>query len=269
MITSVANQKVKRIVQLNKKSSERKKEGVFIVEGIKMFLEAPEEDLDGIYVPEGFFADGGKWNLEGRFGAALKKLERNGYETVSDEVFAKMSDTVTPQGILCVVKQRKYSLEDMIGKAVSPFFLILENLQDPGNLGTIIRTGEGAGISGVIMSRDTVDLYNPKTIRATMGSIYRVPFLYAADIRQTVLEVKKRKIPVYAAHLKGEKCYDAFDYTKPAAFLIGNEGCGLTEETAALADTYIKIPMEGQVESLNAAVASSLLMYEAARQRRK
>ena len=150
-----------------------------------------------------------------------------------------------------------------------PLFLILENLQDPGNLGTIMRTAEGAGASGIIMSSDTVDIYNPKTIRSTMGSIYRVPFFYAEDIRETVRQIQQKGIGIYAAHLHGEKYYDEYDYRRPAAFLIGNEGNGLTEETAKLADTCIRIPMAGQLESLNAAVASALLMYEAARQRRR
>lgn len=274
MITSVANQKIKRIVQLNKKSSERKKENVFIVEGMKMFMEAPEELLEEIYLSESLAKE-----LTGSLPGSLKeqnarenhagiwdKIRKNGYEVVADDVFVKMSDTRTPQGILCVVRQKSYTLSRL--KAEASHFLILENLQDPGNLGTIMRTGEGAGITGVIMSRDTVDIYNPKTIRATMGSIYRVPFLYTEDIKETIRQIKGMGIAVYAAHLKGDKSYDRFDYTRPTAFLIGNEGNGLTEETAALADAYIRIPMEGKLESLNAAVAAALLMYETARQRR-
>ena len=101
-----------------------------------------------------------------------------------------------------------------------------------------------------------------------MGSLYRVPFYIAEDLSRTIGELKELGVSVYAAHLKGEKSYDKADYTRGTAFLIGNEGNGLTEETAALADEYIRIPMEGQVESLNAAIAASLLMYEAHRQRR-
>ena len=261
MITSAANPKVKKIVQLNKKAGQRKKEGVFITEGIKMFLEAPESRLEEIYVSEGFFRGAGE--------ETAARLERCGYETVSEEVFSKMSDTQSPQGILCVVRQYGYALESIMETDRMPLFLILENLQDPGNLGTIMRTGDGAGVSGIIMSRDTVDLYNPNTIRATMGSVYRVPFLYTEDIRGAVRQMKENGIGIYAAHLKGKKCYDECDYRGPSAFLIGNEGKGLTEETAELADTYIRIPMDGKLESLNAAVASALLMYEAAGQRRR
>ena len=117
------------------------------------------------------------------------------------------------------------------------------------------------------MSRDTVDLYNPKVIRSTMGSIYRVPFYYADDFAAAVHQVQQAGVSVYAAHLRGKNSYACQDYTKGTAFLIGNEGNGLREETAELADCYIRIPMEGKVESLNAAVASSILMYEAHRQR--
>ena len=153
-------------------------------------------------------------------------------------------------------------------KKKNPMFLVLEDLQDPGNLGTMLRTGEGAGISGVIMNQSTVDLFNPKTIRSTMGSIYRVPFFVTDDLEQTILELKSQGIKVYAAHLKGTLCYDEPDYRGPSAFLIGNEGNGLSDVVADCADTYIKIPMQGQVESLNAAISAALLMYETSRQRR-
>ena len=118
------------------------------------------------------------------------------------------------------------------------------------------------------MSSDTADIYNPKVIRSTMGSVLRVPFVYASDLKEACEQMKKAEISLYAAHLKGMHNYDQEDYTKDTGFLIGNEAKGLTDEMAAVADTYIKIPMAGQVESLNAAVASSVLMFEAARQRR-
>jgi len=145
----------------------------------------------------------------------------------------------------------------------------LESIQDPGNLGTMLRTGEGAGISGVIMNQTTVDLFNPKTIRSTMGSIYRVPFYVTKDLKSTIKDLKSQGILVYAAHLKGTLCYDEPDYKMPTAFMIGNEGNGLSDEIAECADTYIKIPMQGKVESLNAAISATLLMYETNRQRRQ
>ena len=190
---------------------------------------------------------------------------------MSDEVFKKTADTKTPQGILFVMEQMQYSMEILVEKAVKrykeggrePLFLLLEDIQDPGNLGTMLRTGEGAGVDGVIMSRGTVDIYNPKTIRSTMGSLYRVPFAYVEELADAIRLLQKNDIPVYAAHLRGERFFDELSYEGGSAFLIGNEGNGLKKETADLADLYLKIPMEGKLESLNAAVASALLLYQA------
>lgn len=258
MITSTGNKKVKWLVSLTEKAKERKKEQVFVVEGTKMFEEADERYICEVYVSESYIE---KNNIS-------EKLQRVGYETVTDEVFKKISDTKAPQGILCVVKQYQYTLAKLLEKE-NPVLVLLEDIQDPGNLGTILRTGEGAGIDGVIMTKDTVDIYNPKTIRATMGSIYRVPFLYVESLHDVIKELKEKGVNVYAAHLKGKEYYDSFDFGKGTAFLIGNEGNGLKKETADMADSYLKIPMEGEVESLNAAIATSLLMYEAYRQRRQ
>lgn len=259
MITSISNAQVKQVCAYVQKTKERRKDGIFVVEGPKMFEEAPETWIQKVYLTPSFLEKHKKDRI-------FQKLSQTSYELVSDEVFAKMSDTKTPQGILCLVKWPQYQLDQMIAQG-DGVFVVLEDLQDPGNLGTIIRTGEGAGISGVIMTKDTVDIFNPKTIRATMGSVYRVPFVYVTDVAEAIDKLKAAGIHTYAAHLMGERYYDAFDYTKGSAFLIGNEGNGLREETAKLADVYVKIPMAGQVESLNAAVATTLFMYEAARQR--
>lgn len=259
MITSISNSQVKQVCAYIQKAKERRRDGIFVVEGPKMFEEAPLEWISKVYATESFCS-------RHISDAIHEKLQKTGCQLVSEDVFAKMSDTKTPQGILCLVKSPIYKLEDLLqySKGV---FVVLEDLQDPGNLGTIIRAGEGAGIAGVIMTKDTVDVFNPKTIRATMGSVYRVPFVYVQDIAEAIDKLKRSNITVYAAHLKGEAYYDAFDYTKGSAFLIGNESNGLRESTAKLSDTYVKIPMAGCVESLNAAVATTLFMYEAARQR--
>ena len=191
-------------------------------------------------------------------------------EVVSDEVFARMSDTQSPQGVLAVLKQPGYTLEQILdsGKK-APLLLLLEHLQDPGNLGTILRSAEGAGVSGVILSADSVDLFNPKVVRSTMGAIFRLPFFYPENFLQTIGEIKKKGIRVFAADLEGSRDYDLEDYTAPSAFLIGNESRGLSEEAKALADRRIFIPMEGKLESLNAAVSAAVLVYEGARQRRR
>ena len=187
------------------------------------------------------------------------------HEVVTEEQMKKLTDTVTPQGILCVVRQPSYTMEDIINHPGHRLIMILEDIQDPGNLGTIFRTAEGAGASGIIMTKGCADLFNPKVVRSTMGSIYRVPFFVTDDIEQTISLVKNAQIEVFAAHLKGEYFYDEIEY-KDAAFLIGNEGRGLKDSTASLADTYIKIPMSGELESLNASMAAGILMYEHNRQ---
>ena len=179
-----------------------------------------------------------------------------------------MEDVLGKSALKCEEKSGEKEKNPENHQIRVPHVIVLDNLQDPGNLGTILRTAEGAGVSGVLLSRESVDLYNPKVIRSTMGSIYRMPFFYSQDLREDLKKWKSRGICLYAAHLKGSRPYDEADYRQPAAFLIGNESQGLTEETADLADCRIRIPMEGQVESLNAAVASAVLMYEARRQRR-
>lgn len=262
MITSTSNGKVKRLVNLKKKRKARDEEKVFLVEGIRMFREVPKKKLREVYVSESFYKrekDVVEKVLDGS-GAVL--------ETLSDTVFGYVSDTKTPQGVLCVAEQMNYTLEEVLDGDMQ-HLLVLDNLQDPGNVGTIVRTAEGAGVTGIVMSHDCVDIYNPKVIRATMGSIYRMPFYYAEDLLETIDKIKEKGITAYAAHLNKSAEYDTEDYRKPCAFFIGNEGNGLRDEIAEVADMYIKIPMCGQVESLNAAIASSILMFEVQRQRRK
>lgn len=265
MIESTANPRIKQLVLWQSKARERRKDGVFVAEGLKMLSEAPEGWIRDIYLTQDV-AKKVATSKEEKQQALWNKIVRAGYELVSPEVMKRAADTQTPQGALIVLKQPQYSLEEILS-VKDGLYLVLEDLQDPGNLGTILRTGEGAGISGVIMSRETVDIFNPKTIRSTMGSIYRVPFIYVETLNEVLAKMKKKGIATYAAHLSGKDYYSAFSFKGSTAFLIGNEGNGLKKETADLADHYLKIPMEGQVESLNAAIAASLLVYEAHRQR--
>lgn len=298
----MTNKHIKELNSLRDKSKARKEAGLFIVEGLKMFAEAPAENLLEVYVTSSFakeHADIIAAKQREWVRTLGKQFAGKQYEVIEESLMSKLSDTKTPQGVLCVLKQPGHTLEDIIESATTKsattksatekgtansLFVVLEDIQDPGNLGTIIRTGEGAGVAGVIMSKGCVDIFNPKTIRSTMGSIYRVPFVYADNIAQAIKMMQETGIRVYAAHLKGECYYNEVDYfgqehgigksicereTTGTAFLIGNEGNGLKDETAALADEYIKIPMEGSVESLNAAVATSILMYEHHRQRKK
>lgn len=250
----ITNNQIKELTALRDKAKARREAGLYIVEGPKMCQEAPKEMLVNTFVTHKCVESNNSW------------LKDRQYEVVEERVFEKLSDTKTPQGVMSVVKQPEYRLEDMLKEG--NLYVILEDIQDPGNMGTIVRTAEGAGVAGIIMTKGCVDIFNPKTIRSTMGSVYRIPFVYVDDIAATIEQIKAAGISIYAAHLKGERFYDDVEYGR-AAFLIGNEGNGLKDETAALADTYIKIPMSGQVESLNAAVATSILMYEHSRQMRE
>ena len=258
IITGRANPQIKNIMRLVKKADERRRQGIFLVEGIRMFEETPQGQITEVWVSESFL------NREEN----RNRLAGSEYHAVSDAVFKQLSDTQTPQGILCMVRMPRYRLSDLMGQG-QPHLLLLETIQDPGNLGAMFRTAEGAGVTGIIMNRTCVDVFSPKTIRSTMGSIFRMPFYIADHLEETVCELKQRKITVYAAHLNADKYYDTFDYRQGCAFLIGNEGAGLSEKTAALADGYLRIPMEGRLESLNAAMAAGILMYEVNRQRRQ
>lgn len=271
MITSTSNQQVKNIVKLQKSGKVRHEQEVYLVEGIRMFREIPEKELVKFYITEDFlhrFTEPGKQEENDERNLELRRLfqsrwqEGIHYELVSNSVFKEISDTQTPQGVLAVVRQKKYSREDLLGECI----LLLENIQDPGNLGTILRTAEGAGVSGIMMSKDTVDIYNPKVVRSTMGAVFRVPFYYETDILEGVEWLKAKGIKCYASHLQGISFYEQ-NYRLPTCFFIGNEGNGLTAELTMKADKKIKIPMMGRVESLNAATAATVLMYEAMRQR--
>ncbi len=255
MITSTSNSRVKNVALLMKKGKARKEQKLFVIEGERLVKDAPAELLTEIYMTEAF----------SKTESGQMLLIRENAEVVSDQVFNYMADTNTPQGVLAVAKMPSYSMEDMLTE--KPLILITETVQDPGNLGTMIRTAEAAGASGIIMSTDTVDVYSPKVVRATMSSIFRMPHIVAANLPCALDELKNRGVKLYAAHLKGKHSYSECNYNIPAGFLIGNEGNGLSDEIASKADEYLIIPMEGQIESLNAGMAAGILMYEAHRQR--
>lgn len=258
MITSVHNPKIKRVCALQQKQKTRRSEGCFVVEGKKIIQEAPKDLIDEIYVSESFAKENKDY---------LDYLPSERCEKVSDKVLKHMSSFVTEQGIIGVLHQRKLSF-DQLRFDKQPLFIVLENLQDPGNMGTIIRTADAINARGVILSTGCVDIYNPKVVRATMGSIFRVPIFVDMDIIKALKQLKENAITIYAAHLKGEQFYDELSYVESTCFLIGNEGNGLTNETAHCANQFVKIPILGQVESLNASIAAGVLMYEAIRQRR-
>ncbi len=255
MLTSTSNAQIKNIMALLKKSKERKEQKAFVIEGRKMFEEICQDKSRLI---KAYFSESYVKEQYGCFG-----LPDIPCEIVADSVFDAMAETVTPQGVLAIVRMPEYSLEDMIEKAGT--LVLLENLRDPGNLGTIIRTAEAAGVAGILLSKESVDIYNPKVIRSTMGAVYRVPFLYVEDFMELLKELSAKDVRLLASHLKGKKTFDKADYSGKVGILIGNEANGLSDEAAELAAEKVIIPMAGSVESLNAAVAAALLMYEAYR----
>ena len=260
MISSASNPQIKNIIQLQNKPKARAEQGVFVIEGIKMF----EESRDGGYLIKAYFSESfyqEKLEMDYNYFSDLS------YEIVKDSVLKEVSDTLTPQGIMVVAKKPVYNLEQMI---LDPHanLVLLEDIRDPGNLGTILRTAEGAGATGIILSKSSVDMYNPKVIRSTMGAIYRMPFVYVEDFNNTLKQIKQNNITIYAAHLAATCAYDGMNYQGKCAIMIGNEANGLSDESAKLSNHYIKIPMAGNVESLNAAIAAAILMYEVYRQKR-
>lgn len=253
MITSTSNERIKNLVKCQKNAKERRKQDIFLVEGLRMFQEIPKEMHVETFATEKFYNN----NQE--------LFEELHYELVTDHIMDTISDTKTPQGVISIVRRKHYSVEEVCN-GDNPLVMALENLQDPGNLGTIIRTAEGAGVTGILMSKDTVDIYNPKVVRSTMGSVFRVPFCYVEDLTKCIMDLQDNNFSVYSAHLQGTSFYDQ-DYRNPTIFCIGNEGNGLSKELSEATKYKIKIPMLGKVESLNAATASTVLMYEAMRQR--
>ncbi len=255
MITSADNARIKEVIRLNTKSKERREKGLFAAEGRKLFLETPPGLREWVFVSASF---------EKREPEILQGCR---YEVVDDRLFLKMADTQTPQGILTVARMPQYEREDLLKGEGQPLILVLEDLQDPGNVGTILRTAEAAGVTGVFLSGKCADVFQPKVIRATMGAIFRVPFCVEQDLCDTAAWLQEKGVCLYAAVLEGSESFFHNSYRGASAFLIGNEGNGLSKALAEKADQRVRIPMSGSVESLNAAVAAAVFLYAAKRQR--
>ena len=290
-ITSTGNKLIREVRDLEKKARARRESGLFIAEGERLCSEIPVAYIERIFVADDYDgrlpefagevshdAQNAKTRAEAGANAAqasshpLQPSDISGQRNhapqrapkifqVPRELMEHMSDTKNSQGILAVVRQKKYT------ELPGDFFLILDTLQDPGNMGTIFRTAEAAGVDGILMNRDCVDVYSPKVVRATMGAMFRMPFIVSDDLPAEIRRMKSEGVQIYAAHLRGTKNHWDFDYRTPTAFMIGNEGNGLQDAIADLADSYLRIPMMGHTESLNAGVAASVLMYETLRQR--
>jgi len=181
------------------------------------------------------------------------------------EIFASAVDTESPQGIAALVKPREFTLEEVLGGR-SPLLLIAAGLQDPGNLGTLIRSAEAFGATGYVILAGTVSPENQKTLRASAGSVFRLPGITLCE-DHILHELAERKIRTVAAVAAEGSPLAEHDLTQPTALILGNEGAGISPSILKRADARVTIPMPGPVESLNAAIAGSILLYEAARQR--
>lgn len=251
---------IKNIVKLQKSAKTRREQKLFVVEGKKMFEEAKVLGIvEKAYVSETYFKE-------------IEEVEKEyfseiDFEIVTDSVLKEVADTMTPQGIMATVRMPCANLQALLSEEQA-HLLLLENLRDPGNLGTIVRTAEGAGVTGIILSKECVDIFNPKVVRATMGSLFRMPFVYAEDFSDILSQIKAHNISIYATDLQGKNNYDQEDYPAKTAIIIGNEANGISDSTRKQADILVKIPMCGKLESLNASVAAALMIYEVFRQRR-
>jgi RNA methyltransferase, TrmH family len=253
-IQSLQNPRVKNWVKLLSKKG-RMKEGTFLIEGEHLVEEAvkAKAELVCIIIQSG---------LETKF--SLIHNASVPIYLVTDAVLQKITDTETPQGICAIVRMAEHSLSEVLSQ--ESLVLILDAIQDPGNLGTIIRTADAAGVSGIILGSGTVDIYNPKTIRSTMGSIFHIPFV-EADLEGSLTVLKERGFKLVATSLEGSIPYNRPLYHGSVALVIGNEANGVSKDWLDAADVKIKIPIYGKAESLNAAIAAAITMYEAVRQR--
>jgi len=184
---------------------------------------------------------------------------------VEDNLMQDVCETKSPQGIVAVIEKREFNSDALFEE--SDFIVLIDRVQDPGNLGTIIRTADAAGAWGVIISDGSVDPYSPKVLRSTMGSIFHVPVIYDMDIVSAIGGLKTHGFTVYVSSLKGSTAYYNEIYRGKTAIVIGNEANGVDSKIVQTADRLIKIPMPGKAESLNAAVAGSILMFEVVKQR--
>jgi TrmH family RNA methyltransferase len=254
MITSISNPKIKLVRELQTKRKEREAQKLFVIEGVRLAEEAARAKAKAALVLH--TAD-----IDARAKQAVDALAQLGaqVETVSPSVMATASETKTPQGLLAVVP----FLSSFILHPLS-FALVLDRLSDPGNLGAILRTADAAGVEAVFLAPDTVDAYNPKVVRAAMGAHFHLPIV---EITWDELATRLAGLETWLAEAREGEAYDRVDWREPCALVIGSEAEGPSEAALKFAQKRVHIPMPGQAESLNAAVAAGVLLFEAARQK--
>ena len=261
IITSKENDEIKKIKKLYEKKY-RQENKMFIVDGIKLVKEAIEEkaSIEEIIICKELLNNNNQL-IDKKF---LETI--NNYKVIetSLNVFKTISELQTPQGIIAIIKTVE---DDEKIDFNEDLFIILDDIQDPGNIGTIIRTADAAGIKQIIASSKTADCYNSKVIRSTMGSIFRVKVIYKDNLIETINELKKNNIKIIATDLEARKDIYETDFKK-SAIVIGNEANGISKEILDLSDEKVIIPMKGSIESLNAAVATGIIVFEARRKNR-
>ncbi|MBU1683797.1 RNA methyltransferase [Patescibacteria group bacterium] len=270
MITSNQNPKIKLVRSLFGRPKNRREAGAFVAEGVRLVEEALAANWDKAYFNK---ANLNKVNPPFRFvlvslelsergGKLVEKLVGKGVEVeeVEPEIFQSISETEISQGILAVLNDFQLPISDFPN-----FFLILDSIRDPGNMGTLLRTAAAAGVHAVLLPSETTDAFAPKVVRAGMGAHFRLPIqsLSWDEIRRLVNSLN---LSVYLADMDGVSCWQT-DFRTPLALVVGGEAEGATESARELAHATVSIPMPGKTESLNAAVAGSVLMFEIMRQR--
>jgi RNA methyltransferase, TrmH family len=256
ILTSTQNPLVKQVRKLHR-SKEREKQNLLLIEGTNLIEAACHADykLDIIFYTE-------RWQQNHQPLCRIIAEQEVRVEFVSPEILKAIATTVNPDGVVAIARRPIAEATPTL-KGVG---LALERLQDPGNLGTIIRTAAATGADGLWLSADSVDFYSPKVLRASVGQWFRLPVVTNQNLFQLVEQQQQQGVQIIATTSKATKTYWEVDLTCPSLILLGNEGAGLSSELIDLADVQIKIPLANQVESLNVAVASGLLLYEAQRQ---
>ncbi|MCI5721036.1 MAG: RNA methyltransferase [Firmicutes bacterium] len=261
-IGSRDNRIYKEALKLSRKKY-RDREGLYVVEGENLVREALRYScVDKIFVS----SDRVNTYIEA---GILDREPADNVFSVEDSLFEKLAQTETSQGILATVRKKEFSVEELTEeKKGNNNFVVLDRLQDPGNIGTIVRTSEGAGYSGVIVLRGTADVFSPKTVRAAAGSVFRNPIIHVEDNRELRKLCDRLGLKLVVTGFDTDKYYFDEDISRDTALVIGNEGNGVSDELMDMADVKIKIPMMGELESLNASVAAGILMYEVQRRGR-
>ena len=261
LIKSSSNQYIKEVKKLNKKK-DRTKKGLYFIEGVRIVEDAIKSKASVEYI---LYSDRLFQTEEGKrlFNIISEKFRC--YE-IEHNLFKEVSDTENSQGVLAVVRMKEHTLDDI--RKNKSFIIFLDKLQDPGNMGTIIRSADALGVSGIIVSKGSVDIYNPKVVRSTMGSIFHIPIVQIEDSIDTINKLKKDGVKILATTLdEANYCYNV-DLKEDILIIIGNEGRGISEDLINISNENVIIPMIGKSESLNVAMASSIIMYEVLRQRK-